>query len=67
MFKKILGSIGIGALILVVLCTISWLTTCGLVWLITWCFGIEFSWAIATGVWLVLFLAKCAFSRFADK
>lgn len=35
---------------------ISWLSTCGIVKLITLCFDMTFSWAIATGIWLILFL-----------
>lgn len=34
----------------------SWLITCGIVKLITLCFGIDFTWGIGTGVWLILFL-----------
>lgn len=34
----------------------SWLITCGIIWLITLCFGLTFSWAIATGIWLILCL-----------
>lgn len=35
---------------------VSWIATCGLVKLITLCFGWTFSWAWATGVWLILCL-----------
>ena len=35
---------------------ISWLATCGIIKLITLCFGLTFSWPIATGIWLCLFL-----------
>lgn len=37
---------------------ISWLLTCGLVKLITLCFGWKFTWGIGTGIWLILFLLK---------
>lgn len=65
MFKKFLKK-GVGIGIFVVLTTIaiyalSWIATCGLVKLITMCFGWTFSWAIATGVWLVIFIAKSIF------
>ena len=33
-----------------------WLATCGLIKLITLCFGWTFSWIIATGIWLILLL-----------
>lgn len=32
---------------------LGWAAMCGLVWLVSLCFGWEFSWAIATGVWLI--------------
>ena len=49
----------IGALAVAVICYgISWIATCGIVKLITLCFGWTFSWGIATGIWLVLVLIK---------
>lgn len=39
----------------------SWLVTCGIVKLITLCFGIAFSWPIATGIWLCLWLLSTIF------
>lgn len=33
----------------------SWITTCGIIKLITMCFGWTFKWSIATGIWLVIF------------
>lgn len=46
------------AIILLVLSAIgvSWGVTCGLVKLITMCFGWEFSWGVSTGVWLLFVL-----------
>lgn len=41
---------------LMVIGLISWLIVCGIVKLITLCFGIAFTWAIGTGVWLCLCL-----------
>ena len=35
---------------------ISWIVTCGIVKLITICFGLTFSWSVATGIWLCLAL-----------
>ena len=40
----------------------SWAVTCGIIKLITVCFGLKFSWKIATGIWLVMFLVKGVFS-----
>lgn len=34
----------------------SWGVTCGLVKVITMCFGWEFSWRVSTGVWLLFIL-----------
>lgn len=45
----------IGVIFLLV---ISWLATCGLVYLATLCFGYEFTWLFGTGVWIVLWLIK---------
>lgn len=42
---------------------ISWIVTCGLIKLITLCFGWSFSWPIATGVWLILCIMKSIFSH----
>ena len=57
---------GIVALIAIVmflvLGAISWLITCGIFYLITLCFGLEFSWLTATGVWLVMVLLRSIFS-----
>lgn len=36
------------ALLFVVIYAISWICTCGIIKLITMCFGLTFSWAIAT-------------------
>lgn len=65
--KKILKK-GLGVGIFVLVCTIgvyglSWIITCGLIKLITMCFGWTFSWAIGTGVWLVILIAKSIFSH----
>ena len=39
----------------------SWLITCGVVGLVCLCFGLTYSWAMATGIWLVLLLLKSVF------
>lgn len=53
----------ITALIFIALCAISWAITLGLVYLICLCFSWEFSWLIATGVWLVMCLLKGVFDK----
>ena len=42
---------------------LSWIVTCGLIKLITMCFGWTFSWGIATGGWLIGCLLKGIFSH----
>lgn len=45
-------------IIVVILYGISWLATCGMIKLITLCFGITFKWSTATGIWLILCLVR---------
>ena len=52
----------IAIVIFLVLGAISWLITCGIFYLITLCFSLEFSWLTATGVWLVTILLKAIFN-----
>lgn len=67
MIKKFTNKLGftlgcLAALVVFALvCAISWITTCGFVYLITLCFGWSFSWAIATGVWLAIWLLQSIF------
>ena len=65
-FKENIAEGGIVALIAIVmflvLGAISWIITCGIFYLITLCFGLEFSWLTATGVWLVMVLLRGIFS-----
>ena len=49
-------------LILAVCYGISWIVTCGIIKLITMCFGLEFSWAVATGIWLIICILKSIFN-----
>lgn len=37
---------------------LSFFATAAIVWAICYCFGIAFTWGIATGVWLILLLLK---------
>ena len=53
---------------LVVYCGLSWLVTVGVIKLITLCFGWPFSLLAATGIWLIMALARSIFkSRNSDK
>lgn len=48
-------------LILAVCYGLSWIVTCGIIKLITMCFGLTFKWSIATGIWLVICILKSSF------
>lgn len=56
---------GIGVLVCIVvvilLCSVSWIITCGVIKLITMCFGLTFKWSVATGIWLVMALLRTIF------
>lgn len=41
---------------------LSWIVTCGIIKLITLCFGLTFKWSIATGIWLVICILKTIFT-----
>ena len=45
-------------LCLAILLGMSWIVTCGLIKLITMCFGLEFSWPVATGIWLIMIMLR---------
>lgn len=51
------------ALVTIAILGLSWIGTCGIIKLITMCFGWTFSWGIATGVWLIMCLARTVFSN----
>ena len=53
----------IGGIMTILAFALSWIITCGLVKLITWCFGWTFSWAIATGIWALTLLLKSIFGN----
>ena len=54
-----IGVVCIGVVIL--LCSVSWIVTCGVIKLITMCFGLTFKWSVATGIWLVMALLRTIF------
>lgn len=70
MFNKILNACGKGfaavilaLLVFALVCGTSWILTCGLIKLVTMCFGWTFSWCTATGIWLVMCLVRSVFSN----
>lgn len=42
---------------------LSWILTCGVIKLITVCFGWKFKWLIATGIWIIMCVMKNIFSK----
>lgn len=59
-------AVTIGALVLCIFgalffTAISCLMTCGVVYLVCLCFGLEFSWKIAVGIWIILSILKSVF------
>ena len=63
--KRIGHVVGVVAAILLYLaiCAVSWGVTCGIIKLVTLCFGCTFTWKMATGIWLIIFLVRAVFSR----
>ena len=60
--KNLLGVAGVTIVMLIIAYTLSWIVTCGIIKLITLCFGWTFKWSIATGIWFVICLLKGIFS-----
>ena len=48
--------------ILALLYGVSWIVTCGIIKLITMCFGWTFKWSIATGIWLIICILRSIFN-----
>ena len=48
------GTLGLGCLVMALGYALSWIVTCGLIYLVTLIFGWSFSWLTATGIWLIL-------------
>lgn len=56
------GAVAIVVILILALCYgLSWIVTCGIIKLITLCFGWSFKWSIATGIWLVICILKSIF------
>ena len=41
---------------------LSWIVMCGIIKLITMCFGWTFKWSIATGIWLIICILRSIFN-----
>ena len=65
--KKIIATGGSALLLTIIVLVVafgfSWILTCGVIKLITLCFGWQFKWSIATGIWLVMCLARTVFKN----
>ena len=63
--KRKIAEGGAVALVVIVILAlaygVSWIATCGLIKLITMCFGLTFKWSIATGIWLVILILRTIF------
>lgn len=60
--KTIRGTIAV-LFLMAALIAFNWIVICGIVKLITLCFGWTFSWTIATGIWLVMILLRMVFAQ----
>lgn len=57
----------LAVLFIIFVYALSWIITCGLIKLVTLCFGWAFSWAIATGIWIVLVILESIFCNGSSK
>ncbi len=48
-------------LFIVALLGVAFLFSVGLTWVICWAFGLQFSWKIAVGVWILVIILKSIF------
>ena len=69
--KKVIVTGGSALLLTIIFLVVafgfSWIVTCGVIKLITMCFGWQFKWSIATGIWLVMCLARTVFKNSSNK
>lgn len=63
---KIIGGLAV-VLVFLALCAVSWGITCGVIKLVTLCFGWTFTWKMATGIWLIMFLVRSVFTHASGK
>ena len=57
------GTVALLVIVIVAVCYgFSWIVTCGIIKLITICFGWTFKWSIATGIWLIMCLLQLIFN-----
>lgn len=57
------GTVAVVVILILAVCYgLSWIVTCGIIKLITMCFGLTFKWSIATGIWLVICILRSIFN-----
>lgn len=62
------GIVAIAVIGLLIVCYgLSWGATCGLIKLITMCFGWKFKLSIATGIWLIICIMQSIFKTTVNK
>lgn len=59
--KKTLSVIILTIVLLIISCALSLVVTCGIIKLITICFGLKFKWSVAIGIWLIMCLLSAIF------
>lgn len=59
--KKTLSVIILTIVLLIIGCALSIVVTCGIIKLITICFGLKFKWSVAIGTWLIMCLLSAIF------
>lgn len=64
--KNKLAKGGVTAIVVILILAacygLSCIVTCGIIKLITMCFGLTFKWSIATGIWLVICILRSIFN-----
>ena len=62
--KKVLITSTIGMVFIFIAAAVcSWLFTCGIVKILTLCFGLDFSWGVATGIWIIWWIFNSIFNK----
>ena len=57
------GAVALVFIAIIAVCyVLSWIITCGIIKLITMCFGWTFKWSIATGIWLIICILRSIFN-----
>ena len=59
--KKTLSVIILTIVLLLIIFVLSLVVTCGIIKLITICFGLKFKWSVAIGIWLIMCLLSAIF------